>query len=226
MTIKAPLGQHCPLPMKLRTKFIASGMFSIAAATSACTLDFVMNTCVLPFATTNTSGAVTWYNLTIGTYYPAGFHQLCTANLYQQFVVESVLFEFDFTPQSVQDSVIVAGTPAQTGGVPSSVAAAMTRPWTKQMTFASGRTYRMGDYPYRHRINIPQYLGIPPFLMDNDFTTTFNGEPTASPTITLPYVVNVSTGDVVGLTVALECRVRVTYFTLLKNLNTDTMITS
>lgn len=227
MTVVAPLTVHCPLPMELRTKFTASGYFEIAAASTAISMHFKLNSCYLPFTTTNTSGAVTWNNLTIGTFQPAGFTSLVDGTkMYGGFIVQSALFEFDFVPQSVQDSIVMTGCPAQSAGVPASVGAAMTRPWTKQMAFASGRQYRLGDYPFRHKVLVSKFLGIPKLLYDNDVSGNFVGGGTGDPPALLPYTVNIETGDAAGLTLALEGRVRIIYFTLLRSLSTDTMATS
>lgn len=226
MTVVAPRNMQCPLPMKLRTKFTASGMFSIAATTSNATMNFICNSCVLPFGTTNASATLTWYSLTIGSYYPCGFHTLVNTGVYQQFIVEKVLFEFDITPQSVQDSVIWCGSPSLSGGVPGGVGAAMTRPWTKSQNFAAGRQARLGEFPFKHRIDIPKFLGISKSVYFNDPSGNYYGEPTASPLITVPYVVNFETGDNVGLTTALECRVRVTYWVICRELNTTSITTA
>jgi len=225
MTVRSPLSFHCALPMQLRTRFTASGMFSIAGTTPSATMNFIANSCVLPFATTNGSAALTWYGLTIGSFYPAFFHSIINASVYTQFIVEKVLFEFDATPQSVQDSIIWTGSPSMTGSVPSSVPNAMTRPWTKQMGFRSARP-ATPDYPFRHMIDIAKFLGISRSAYRNDTSGAFYGEPTASPLVTIPYVVNFETGDNVGLTTALEVRVRVTYFTLCRELNTTISTTS
>ncbi len=206
--------------MKFNTKFTASGFFTVAAATTSLNIQFKMNSCYHPFSA---SSAVTWNTITIATFQCPGFPTLCSTGVYPEFIVRKVLFEFDFIPQSVADSVIVAGTASGTVGSPATVAAALTHPWTKQMTFASGRQYRLGDYPFKHRISIPLYLGIPNLLYDNDTSGNFVGSSGGDPPANLPYTVNLATGDLVGLTAALEGRVRVTYFTMLRSLNNEAL---
>jgi len=227
MTMRTPMTTHCPLPMRMRTKFVASGYFSVAAASTQINMHFKFNSCILPFTNTNSSGAITWNNLALGTFNPAGFSTLCnTVTLYAEFIFESVLFEFDFLPQSVVDSVVVTGTPSGSAGIPSSVGAAMTRPWTKQQCFASGRTYRQGDYPFKHRLSPSTFLGIPHNLYVNDVSGNFVGGGSSDPPALLPYTLNIATGDLAGLNNPLEARVRITYFVLLRSLSTDTLATN
>jgi len=222
MTIVAPLGMHCPLPMELVTKFTVSGFAYLGAGATTVNINFNLNGCYHPLAS---ASSVTWgTGITIATFQCPGFPSLCSTTMYQSFVVRKALFEFDVTPQSVVDSVIFTGTPSQAAGTPGTVNAALTRPWTKQMGFAAGRTNRRGEYPFRHTVELAKYLGIPRLLYDNDQSGNFVGSDTSNPPATFPYVVNIATGDAAGLSQALELRVRITYFVLLRQLNTDVLL--
>lgn len=213
--------------MKLHTKFTAAGYFSIAAASTQVNMHFKLNSCILPFTNTNSSGTVTWNNLALGTFNPAGFSTLCnTVTMYSEFIVKSVLVEVDLVPQTVADSVVLTVCPSSSAGVPSSVGAALTRPWTKQQAFTSGRSYRQGDFPFRVKYDVSNFLGIPKLLYDNDNSGNFVGGGSSDPPALLPLTFNIATGDLAGLASPLEGRVRLTYFVLLRSLATDTMATN
>jgi len=142
--------------------------------------------------------------------------------MYSTWVVYSAIFEIDVTPQSVTDSVVVTVTPSQSAGVPASVGVAAGRPFTRQMTFASGRTYKQRDFPLFQRFSAWKLLGIPKYLYTNDTSGNFvggvsSGVPT-NPPVNLPWVVNCETGDNAVLGFPLEVRVRVTYFVKLYGL--------
>ncbi len=220
--IRVPRGLHSPLPMRLETTFTASGYFSLASATAAYTIPIKIGSPRLPFASAGPTG-VTWNNLTPGTFQPPGFGILVTSNTYVVGMVKSVLIEFDACPQTVQDSIVVTGTPSNSNSVPASVGAALTRPWTKQQNFASGRTYRLGDYSWRHNIQLHNFYGIPRLLYDNDLSGQWNFSPSTDPTFMTWYVMQFETGDAAVLADAMECRIRLTYRVLLKGLATESL---
>jgi hypothetical protein len=215
--------KHLPMPMVFFTRFTASGYFftSSGAGTGDYLWNFKMNSIFHPFA--NVTTGVTWGNLSPSTYNPAGFTALLGANIYTQFIVQDALFEMDITPQSVLDSVKVAVTASTTASVPATVGAALDQPFTKSMTFASGRTYRLADYPLKMRIKTSEILGEIPLFYDNDISGNFVGGPTSDPPASLPIVVNVETGDNAVLTNPLEFSVRVTYWVKLFGLNTGAL---
>lgn len=221
-SIVVPRGLHSPLPMRLLTKFTASGYFSLAAATAAYSFPIKLGSPRLPFAGAALTG-ITWNNLTPASFQPPGFGILVSSTVYVQGFVKSVLIEFDCTPQSVQDSVVITGTATNTSGTPSSVGLALTRPWTKQQGFASGRQYRQGDYPWRHRVTIHDFYGIPALLYNNDQSGVWNFSPSTDPTLGTFYQFNVETGDAANLSLALECRIRLTYSVLLRDLATEAL---
>lgn len=208
--------------MRLKTKFTASGYFSLALGTAAYTFPIKIGSPRLPFSGATATG-ITWNNLTPATFQPPGFGILMGSNLYVQGFVTGVLVEFDAAPQTVQDSVVITGTFTNTSGVPSSVGAAMTRPFTKQQAFMSGRVYQLGDYPWRHRMAPHQFYGIPPLLYNNDQSGVWNFSPTTDPSLGTFYQINVETGDAANLVDAMECRIRVTYDVLLRDLATETL---
>jgi len=220
--IHVPRGLHCPLPMRMLTTFTASGYFSLANATAAYILPFRLGTPRLPFSGAAPTG-VTWNNLTPASFQPPGFGILVLSNVYVQGIVISATVELDVVPQSVQDSVVVTGTPSNANNVPASVGAALTRPWTKQQNFASGRVNMLGDYPWRHHIPISKFFGIPPLLYNNDQSGTWNFSPSTDPAIGCFYVVNFETGDAANLALSIECRIRITYRVLLRDLATETL---
>ncbi len=220
--IRVPRGIHSPLPMRLLTKFTASGYFSLASGTAAYIFPIKLGSPRLPFASATATG-ITWNNLVPASYNPPGFGILVGSNLYVQGFVRSVLIEFDAVPQTVQDSVVMTGTCSNQSAVPASVGAALTRPWTKQQGFASGRTYRLGDYSWRHRIQIHNFYGIPPLLYNNDQSGNWNFSPSTDPTLMTWYVFNMETGDAANLADAMECRIRITYDVLLRDLATESL---
>jgi len=222
-TVRIPmkLGNHCPLPMRLVTNFTASGYFSLAAATASYAVQFKLNSPRLPFVTV--PAGMTWNNLTPASFQPPGFGILVGSNLYVQGIVQSALVELDFVPQSVLDSVVVGGVPSVTSGVPASVGAMITRPWSKQQTFASGRMQALGDYPWRHQIEPYKFLGIPKSLYDNDQSSQFTFSPSSDPVTQVIYQLQIETGDAANLTQALEGRVRITYTVMLRELSVETL---
>ncbi len=221
--IRVPRGLHNPLPQRLLTTFTASGYFSLASGTAAYgPLPIKLGSPRLPFAGAAPTG-VTWNNLTPATFQPPGFGVLMSSNIYVQGIVLSATIEFDACPQTVQDSMVVAGTPSNQNSTPASVGAALTRPWTKQQNFASGRNYVLGDYPWRQTINIPLFYGIPPLLYNNDQSGNWNFSPSSDPVLMTYYNLNFETGDAANLADAMECRIRVTYRVLLRDLATETL---
>ncbi len=221
--IHVPRGLHCPLPMRLLTTFTASGYFSLALGTAAYNLIIKLGSPRLPFALAAPTG-VTWNNLTPASFQPPGFGILVGSNIYVQGIVLAATIELDVSPQTVQDSIVVTGTPSNLSTQPASVGAAMTRPWTKQQNFASGRVNMLGDFPWRHRIPIAQFYGIPPLLYDNDQTGTWNFSPSTDPTLGTFYILNFETGDAANLVDAMECRIRITYRVMLRDLATETLV--
>lgn len=221
---------HSPLPQVYFTKFVASGFFfsGSGAGTGDYNWTFNLNGIGAPFSSV-TSG-VTWNNLAPASYQCAGAPSLINATMYSQHVTYGMLFEFDVTPQSVADSVVVTLTPSLTGNVPATVAAAMARPWTKAMNFASGRVYKLGEYSFRQYIDVAKYLGLPRMLYMNDVSGNFVGGQSAgvitNPPVTIPLTMNVETGDNAVLTNPLEFRVRITYYTKVYGLNNDVLLTT
>jgi hypothetical protein len=221
--IHVPRGLHCPLPMRMLTSFTASGYFSLASGTAAYILPFKLGSPRLPFAGAAPTG-VTWNNLTPASFQPPGFAILISSNIYAQGIVLSATVELDVSPQTVQDSIVVTGTPSNVNNAPASVGAAMTRPWTKQQNFASGRVNRTGDFPWRHHIPISKFFGLPPLLYNNDVSGTWNFSPSTDPIIGMFYVINFETGDAANLVDSMECRIRITYRVLLRDLATETLL--
>lgn len=222
LTFAPSLGQHLPMPAIFYTRFTASGSFytGSGAATGDYNWSFNLNSIAKPFSSVTTG--VTWNNLTPSTYECPGATSLLSATMYSTWVVYSAMFEIDVTPQSVTDSVVVTVTPSQSAGVPASVGVAAGRPFTRQMTFASGRTYKQRDFPLFQRFSAWKLLGIPKYLYTNDTSGNFvggvsSGVPT-NPPVNLPWVVNCETGDNAVLGFPLEVRVRVTYFVKLYGL--------
>jgi len=221
--IRVPRGLHCPLPMRLLTSFTASGYFSLASGTAAYgPIAIKLGSPRLPFAGATPTG-VTWNNITPASFQPPGFGILVLSNVYVQGIVMSATIELDVCPQTVQDTMVVAGTPSNSNSLPASVGTAITRPWTKQQMFASGRQARQGDYPWVHHIFLPQFYGIPPLLYENDQSGVWNFSPTTDPTLGTFYNLNFETGDAANLADAMECRIRVTYRVLLRDLATETL---
>jgi len=222
LTFAPSLGQHLPMPAIYYTRFTASGSFytGSGAATGDYNWSFNLNSIAKPFSSVTTG--VTWNNLTPSTYECPGATSLLSATMYSTWVVYSAIFEIDVTPQSVTDSVVVTVTPSQTAGIPASVGVAAGRPFTRQATFASGRTYKQRDFPLFQRFSAWKLLGIPKYLYTNDTSGNFvggvsSGVPT-NPPVNLPWVVNCETGDNAVLGFPLEVRVRVTYFVKLYGL--------
>jgi len=129
----------------------------------------------------------------------------------------------DIVNQSVNDSVVVCVTPSHTAGSPASIGTAMGRPWTKQMRFASGRTYRLSDYPLKCKMSFWKLVGLPKYLYENDLSGNFAGTYNASPPATLPWVVNIETGDNSTLAAPLEISVRITYWVKCYSPETNTL---
>ncbi len=219
--VPVPLGNHCPLPMRLYTQFTASGYFSLAAGTAAYAMQIQLNTPRLPFRTVPTG--LTWNNLTPASFSCPGFATLVNTNVYVQGIVTAALVEVDMVPQTVQDSVIIAGVPSVTSGVPASVGAIMTRPWSKQQAFASGRVSVLGDYPWRHLITMHSFFGIPQGIYNNDVSGSFSFSPSTDPLTGVIYQLQIETGDAANLVDALEGRFRVTYYVMLRDLSTETL---
>lgn len=207
-----PRAYSCPLPMIFRTRITASGFCYTGTGTG--TGDHIWN---LYFNQINQvfSGMVTgltWNGITPGSYKPAGFDALFKAGMYESCLVEGVLVELDVVNQSIGDSVVVCVTPSSNVSTPATVAAALAQPFTKAMTFSSGRTYRQGDYSFSKYYSMAQYLGMPPYLFNNDisgFWTMTLTQP--SPSNLYYLVLNVETGDDSTFVAPLEIRVRLSY---------------
>lgn len=216
---------HSPLPQIYFTKFTASGMCysGSGAATGALTLNFPQNSIYHPFAAAVTG--VTYVGITASTYLPPGFTALLNSTTYGQFIVCDTLFEADITPQSVADSVAVTVTASGSSGNPSTVGAAIGKPWTKTQTFASGRTYRESDYPLKMRISTADYLGLPRYLYENDVSGNFVGGTSGGPPVTQYLVMNVNTGDNAVFNNPLELRFRITYYAKVYSLVSESLST-
>lgn len=214
-----------PLPMQYITKFVASAfMYSTSgAATGDYTFNFKLNSMYHPFANAAPAG-VTYNTINIATYNPAGYGTLLDADVYTTYTVIATLFEFDVIPQSVSDPVSVAVTASRTGSVPASVAASLSKPWTKSMAFVSGRNYREGDYPLKMYIPIHKFLGIPKSFYMYDTSGQWDGSYNTDATNTLELVANVETGDNAVLSSPLEFRVRITYYARLRDLVTENLV--
>jgi hypothetical protein len=219
----SPAQNHSPLPQIYFTKFTASGMCysAFGAGSGTLTLNFPQNSIYHPFASAVTG--VTYVGITPASYLPPGFTALLNSTTYGQFIVCDTLFEADITPQSVADSVAVAVTASGTSGSPSSVGAAIGKPWTKTQTSSSGRVYREQDYPLKMRISTADYLGLPRYLYENDVSGNFVGGATGNPPVTQWLVMNINTGDNQNFVSALELRFRITYFVKVYSLNTETL---
>jgi len=219
------MGNHTPLPQVFFTRFTASGSCYTAsgAATGDYTWNFKLNSISKPFA--NVTVGLTWNNLTPATYEMPGVTSLVSTTMYTTYVVYGAMIEVDITPQSVTDSVICAITPSQTSSSPSSVGAAAGRPFTRQATFASGRTLKSRDFPLFQRFSAWKLLGITkPFYVNDTSGNFVGGESSGVPTdppVNLPWVVNVETGDNAVLSQSLELRFRLTYFVKLYGLETS-----
>jgi len=214
---------HSPLPMTLLTRFTASGYFftGIGTGTGDYNWTFPLNYCLHPFAAVTTG--VTWGGLTPSTYNAIGYDTLLNGSLYTRCLVYDTLLELDIIPQSVTDSVFLTCTPSDQSGAPSSVIGAQPLPFTKQMTFASGRTSRFGDFPFKYRFSGHKLAGLPNTLYDANlanFNHFYNGNPG------VPYylVVNVETGDDSTLTAPLEIRVRQTFWVKLFEMDVSAMV--
>jgi len=218
------MGCHTPLPQVFFTRFTASGSCYTAsgAATGDYTWNFKLNSIAKPFQ--NVTTGLTWNNLTPSTYEMPGVTSLLSTTMYSDYVVYGAMIEVDITPQSVTDSVICTVTPSQSSSSPSSVGAAAGHPFTRQATFASGRTLKQRDFPLFQRFSTWKLLGLPKYLYMNDVSGNFvggqsSGVPT-DPPVTSPWVMNVETGDNAILSQSLELRFRVTYFVRLYGLET------
>lgn len=205
-----------PLPEQFFTKFTASGFCytSSGAGTGDYNWGLKLNSLAAPFATMTTG--LTWNNLTPATFEVPGATSLISNTMYTSWVVYDALFEIDIVPQSVVDSVTATISPSTSLGLPSSVATAMSRPFTRCQRFASGRTYRLRDYPLKLRFSSWQLIGLPKFLYMNDVSGNFvggvsSGSPTDPPSLQ-PVTINVETGDNAALSAPLEISVRVTYW--------------
>ncbi len=217
-------GYHNPFPQVYVTRFTASGYFytSSGAGTGDYNWTFNLNSLRHPFSGVTTG--VTWGNLTPSTYNPIGYSTLLSANLYTRSLVYDTLLEIDVTPQSVTDSVSVSVTPSDTPAQPSTLGAALALPLTKQMTFASGRVYRLGDYPLKYRLATHRYLGFPRFIYDNDISGLYSAYYSAAPDVPYYLVVNLETGDNAILTSPLEIRVRQTFWVKCYTLDVSNMV--
>jgi len=208
---------HLPLPLEFFTRFTASGSCytGFGAGTGDYNWSFPLNSFNTPFSAVTTG--VTWNGIVPSTFQCPGVTSLFSATMYDSFVVYDATLELDIVNQSVADSVVATLTPSLVGGQPASIGAALSRPLTKQMAFAAGRTYRAnGDYPFIQRMSISKLQGLKKGSILNDtsgnFVGTFSGGSFHNPPSNFPWVLNVETGDNSNLVSALEIRVRVTYF--------------
>jgi hypothetical protein len=213
-----------PLPQVFHTRFVASGFCytTSGAGSGDYAWSITLNGIFRPFIQMATG--LTWNNLTPGTFLPPGSSALVNTNVYQLNIVEGVLVELDVTPQTVADSVVCTVTPTSTTSSPATVAAALTRPWTKQMTFASGRQYHFGDFAFRDYYRPSQFIGLPPVIYNNDPSGNFVGGVGSNPPAIYYLNINVETGDNAVLTNALEIRIRLTYDVKLYGLSTETLV--
>jgi len=215
LTFNPPVSMHNPLPQIYYTKFTASGSFYTAsgAGTGDYNWSFKLNSINTPFSAV-TSG-VTWNGITPSTYQMPGVTSLFSPTMYTFFIVTNAQFEMDVTPQSVIDTVVTTLTPSIQAGFPASIATAMARPFTTTQRFASGRTYRQRDYPFKQRFSAWKLVGFSKGVYENDTSGNFVGVYSSSlsdPPTNFPWVLNIETGDNSTLNVALEVSVRITYW--------------
>lgn len=213
-----------PLPMEYMCKFVASAfMYSaVGAGSGDYIFNFKMNSLYLPFQNAVASG-VTYNTINVATYQCPGYSTLLNANCYTKYIVQSVKIEFDVIPQNILDNTTACIVCSHTGSVPANVASAMSRPWCTQMEFTTGRTYKLGDYPMKMYVPIHKYLGIPKLLYKYDQSGQWMGTYNSDAANTLELVTLVETGDNQVVTSALEFRVRITYYVLLKDLVTESL---
>jgi len=219
------IGQHNPFPQIFVTKFTASG--SCYTASGAGTGDYQwalpMNYMYHPFSGMTTG--VTWNNLTPSTYNPIGYSALVNGNLFTRTLVFDTLLEIDVTQQSVVDSVTLACTASDVTSAPATLGAALIAPYTKQMTFSSGRTQHRGDFQFRYRMAAHRYLGYPTVIYDNDTSGNYSASYSGMAPSAQYLVLNLETGDNSTLSAPIEIRIRQTFWVKLYQLDTSAMLT-
>lgn len=213
---RIPKGMNVsPLPSQYITKFVAAGSF-VTGTTANTQMNFKMNSLYLPF---QNAGGVTFFGgLNVATFQCPGWANLLGATMYQKYLVSAIKFEIDLVPQGVLDSVICTISASHTGGTPASAGAAIQKPWTRSLNFSSGRTYRLGDYPLKMYTSIHEFVGLPKMLYDYDTSNQWTGTYLTDAANTLEFVCNINTGDNQALTIGVEGRVRITYYTRLFSL--------
>jgi len=220
-------GIHSPIPMEYHTKFIAcaSTYTQSGAGTGDIILNLNLNSCRLPFNAIATT--LNFNTIAPTTYQCTGFNCLVSNSttgiqLYGHFIVKSVLFELDLQFQNEVDACVIAGTPSATANVPAHMGTALGKPWTKTMNFSFSRG-KYGSFPYKHYINIADWIGMPQYLYDNDVSGQWWGTGAADPVNNYPYVVNFETYANTTFANPVGVQIRVTYYVKLFDVTTEVM---
>lgn len=215
---------NLPFPMIYKTFLTGQGF--CYTGSGAGTGDYLwsvpLNYSRFPFAGMTTG--LTWNNLTPASYNCVGFSTLLNGNMYFNYSVEAATLFLDVNPQSVGDNVACTISPSTSSSIPGSVASALTLPWTKQLTAASGKTFRLGDFPLRAHYQVHELIGCTKSGYDNDLSQVYTATYNTSPSKPYYFVINIETGDNAILGSALEVKIKVVYHVKLWELNTAGMI--
>jgi len=209
-----PKDSQNAFPPRWRTKFTAQfyGSTTSGAGSGDYTWNFNLNSPIHPLDYANTG--LTINNLTAATYMPAGLSQLFNANIYNTGRVYASAIEVDVLPQSVSDSVVATLTPIATAGSLTTVAQALTQPYTKQATFASGRQTTPKGNALKHYFTASKLMGVSRQAVQDDISGTLIFQyPTVNPNLLMVWALNIETGDNSILGQPLEVRVKIVYYT-------------
>lgn len=200
-------GQN-PFPRRYRTK-LHSNMFGFIASGSASGRYFVqLNSTFQPW---NGSG---WPNpsITLASAQPAGYSLLLNGQLYNQCRVFGCKITVEFLPQALTDTVQCTVTPSLGSGVPTSVALALSQPYTKSLLMSSSKMNSKNGSAISHYMSVAKLIGVKPQALEYDLSGQYIHAYNADPATPLYFVVNWVTPDAVNLATNLEYRVKCTWY--------------
>lgn len=222
-----PVGNVSPLPPRYRTKFTAEFYGSTTSGVGSGDYGWIfpMNSMFQPLNRGTTGLSIQLPSgASLATFTPTGLSQLLNGAAYTNYRVLSSKFEIDVVPQSIQDSAVVAITPAQITISPVSVANAMSQPYTKIADFSQGRPLAKGKIMHSNYRTMHEVMGVSPQAIENDLSASTWAGIGSDPSILWTWIVNMETLDNTQLNQPLEVHARITYWVELASVANASMV--
>lgn len=207
------LNYNCPLPVRYRTKLVASnyGVQNAGAGSGDNLFTILMNSPRLPFSVAVLTPGWTWLGPTVGTQFATGFSQLCNVNTYNRWRVYASAIEIDVMNQSVTDPCICSVTPSNTQNQPATLNTSLGAPYSKTLDFESGRSSN-GNKTLKQYMSVHKFIGVSNRAIADDLSGQYYGSYNSQPVQLLYWIVNCETAANTALNAPLCIRFKLTYY--------------